>query len=126
MILSKHIQQRMRERNISNFIIELIMKIGDFNANCQRLIIDNHHKEQLIEVYKKLQQEESMKVSSIRELYSSIKCTENEEDKKNFIIKRRAMKKSIKETNKNLKELEKVLKNKYTLVMLDKTLVTVF
>lgn len=126
MIFSNHLLQRMRQRNISSFMIDLIMNIGDFNENCQRLIIDKHHKEKILAFYSNLRNEEKEQNNVLRELCYAMKYTTDTNEIKNLIKRRRAAKKNLKELNKKIRDLEKVFKKKYTLVLEDQTLITVF
>lgn len=57
MITTRHFKLRMHQRKISPFMVDMLLKFGDFNENCQRLVICNQQKEVLTEINNKLKKE---------------------------------------------------------------------
>lgn len=124
MVTTKHFCQRMHQRGISPYMVELILRIGEFNNNCQRLIIDDHQKDLLDELKIKTK-EESLSVTSTSKLLCK-RYKNNELSKQDLISERRELKKVLKELRKNQKDLEKLSTKKHTLVLENNSLITVF
>lgn len=126
MIMTKHFKERMRQRNISSFMVELLLKLGEFNENCQRLIINNRQKDLLKDLKEKIKFECQQTKKSLNNLQTDYKKESNERLKQRLVIERRELKKTIKSLQKKQKELEKISNKKHTLVLENNSLITVF
>lgn len=126
MIMTKHFKERMRQRNISSFMVEILLKLGEFNENCQRLIINIQQKELLNDFKEKLKIECQQTKKCLDNLESDLKKESNELLKQFLVIERRDLKKTINCLHKKQKDLEKISNKKHTLVLENDTLITVF
>ncbi|GEM_PF-4228945 len=126
MITTKHFKQRMRQRKISPFMVEMLLKFGEFNENCQRLVICNQQKEVLTEIKDKLKKECERTSHYLKQLLAHGKNASDNLPKSNMILERRELKRNLKEMHKNLKDLERFSHKKHTLVLEHGALITVF
>ena len=126
MITTKHFKQRMRQRKISPFMVEMLLKFGEFNENCQRLVICNQQKEVLTEIKDKLKKECERTSHYLKQLLAHGKNASDNLPKSNKILERRELKRNLKEMHKNLKDLERFSHKKHTLVLEHGALITVF
>lgn len=126
MITTRHFKQRMHQRKISPFMVDLLLKFGEFNENCQRLVICNQQKEALTELKNKLKKECERTSHYFKQLLAHGKNPSENLSKSNLILERREQKRNLKEMHKNLKDLERFSHKKYTLVLENGALITVF
>lgn len=126
MITTRHFKQRMHQRKISPFMVGMLLKFGEFNENCQRLVISNQQKEVLTELKNKLKTECERTSHYLRQLLAHGKNPSENLSKSNLILERREQKRNLKEMHKNLKDLERFSHKKYTLVLENGALITVF
>ncbi len=126
MITTRHFKQRMHQRKISPFMVDMLLKFGEFNENCQRLVISNQQKEVLTELKNKLKTECERTSHYLKQLLAHGKNPSENLSKSNLILERREQKRNLKEMHKNLKDLERFSHKKYTLVLENGALITVF
>lgn len=126
MITTRHFKQRMHQRKISPFMVDMLLKFGEFNENCQRLVISNQQKEVLTELKNKLKTECERTSHYLKQLPAHGKNPSENLSKSNLILERREQKRNLKEMHKNLKDLERFSHKKYTLVLENGALITVF
>lgn len=126
MIVTRHFKQRMNQRKISPFMVDMLLKFGEFNENCQRLVISNQQKEVLTELKNKLKKECEITSHYLKQLLAHGKNPSENLSKSNLILERRELKRNLKEMHKNLKDLERFSHKKHTLVLEHGALITVF
>lgn len=126
MITTRHFKQRMHQRKISPFMVDMLLKFGEFNENCQRLVICNQQKGALTELKNKLKKECERTSHYLKQLLAHGKNPSENLSKSNLILERREQKRNLKEMHKNLKDLERFSHKKYTLVLENGALITVF
>ena len=123
MITTRHFKQRMHQRKISPFMVDMLLKFGEFNENCQRLVISNQQKEVLTELKNKLKKECERTSHYLKQLLAHGKNSSENLANSNLILERRELKRNLKEMHKNLKDLERFSHKKHTLVLDRKSVV---
>lgn len=134
MIYSHHIKKRMYQRKISSFMIDMILEFGDFNYNSQRIIIDRKQMNMIEERMELLSSKKEIFSKCIKEIRTILKTSRNidfdsssgDDLKDNLITFKRCYKKQIRQIKHNRKDLERMLRRKFTLVLDNQTLITVF